>query len=318
MSRIAIIIPYFGKWPEWFKLYLYSCSHNRNLDFIFFTDCKIFDLVYPPNVLFYQISFKDYCNLASSSLGIDFKPEDTYKLCDLRPFFGYIHKEILKDYDFWGYGDIDLIYGNLSLFLTSFRLKYFDAFSTHADRISGHFALFRNNKSYQELCFQIVDWEKLLKGPHIGMDETEFTRVVFPVNRYKSWIFKKIFRTNSFRDYWHKSYYFHKIFNIFLCNVFTKLCFKEYQTTHTAIDKTILNSKWSYNSWIYENGHIYSEDYEMEFIYLHFLFLKKNKFLKQDKLWVPPIYNISQITDKTSIIINHDGIFYKEAVRNIE
>lgn len=41
MQRVAIIIPYFGKWPVWMDFYLYTCSRQQNVDFLFFTDCGI-------------------------------------------------------------------------------------------------------------------------------------------------------------------------------------------------------------------------------------------------------------------------------------
>lgn len=44
MNQIAFIIPYFGKWPEWMDLYLYSCSRQKNIDFIFYTNVVLNDL----------------------------------------------------------------------------------------------------------------------------------------------------------------------------------------------------------------------------------------------------------------------------------
>lgn len=46
MQRVAIIIPYFGKWPVWMDFYLYTCSRQQNVDFLFFTDCGIPKTVY--------------------------------------------------------------------------------------------------------------------------------------------------------------------------------------------------------------------------------------------------------------------------------
>ena len=36
-----------------------------------------------------------------------------YKLCDLKPAYGYIFNNLLKDFDYWGYSDLDLLFGNL-------------------------------------------------------------------------------------------------------------------------------------------------------------------------------------------------------------
>jgi hypothetical protein len=59
-NKIAIIIPYFGKWPEWIELYFYSCSKNECIDWYFFTDCEGIKTQYP-NVHFEKMFFSDYC-----------------------------------------------------------------------------------------------------------------------------------------------------------------------------------------------------------------------------------------------------------------
>lgn len=44
--KYAIIIPYFGKWPVWFDLYLKSARENECIDFYFFTDCPLPQNIY--------------------------------------------------------------------------------------------------------------------------------------------------------------------------------------------------------------------------------------------------------------------------------
>jgi hypothetical protein len=46
-------------------------------------------------------AYADYCALVSRRLDIDFRPENPYKLCDLKPALGYIHEEHLANHDFW-------------------------------------------------------------------------------------------------------------------------------------------------------------------------------------------------------------------------
>ena len=40
------------------------------------------------------------------------------KLCEYKQAYGYILKDYIKGYDFWGYGDLDLVYGDIRHFLT--------------------------------------------------------------------------------------------------------------------------------------------------------------------------------------------------------
>ena len=143
MIKIAIIIPYFGKWPEWIDLFFYSCEQNRTIDFYFFTDCEIKQRI-GENLKLIPISFNNYIRLVNEKLKIKFNPKDTYKLCDLKPFFGYLHEDLIKKYDFYGFADLDLIFGDIRSFISEKILHNYDVISTHDDRISGHFTLFRN------------------------------------------------------------------------------------------------------------------------------------------------------------------------------
>lgn len=174
--KIALIIPYFGEWPAWFPLYLRGCELNPVIDILFFTDCKIPEMS-PSNVYFYPISFEKYKTRVSEALGIDFNHHKRYyKLCDLKPFYGVIHKKELERYDFWGYGDIDVVYGNLKLLLTEENLLRYDLFSTQSIRLSGPFTIMRKNSRYTEMCLQFHDWKRKLEADeNFQFDELEFS-----------------------------------------------------------------------------------------------------------------------------------------------
>lgn len=78
-------------------------------------------------------------------MGISVAIERPYKLCVLRPAYEDIFSEYLDCCDFWGFGDIDLIYGNIRDFASDKVLAKFDVFSARKEYISGSFSLFRNN-----------------------------------------------------------------------------------------------------------------------------------------------------------------------------
>ena len=46
-----------------------------------------------------------------------------YKLCDYKPTLAYLYPELLdeKEYKYWGYGDMDIIWGNFSRFAGLFQ-----------------------------------------------------------------------------------------------------------------------------------------------------------------------------------------------------
>ena len=75
-----------------------------------------------------------------------------------RLFFGILYEDILKKYDFWGYCDIDLVFGDIRKFVTDELLSHYDRIYTY-----GHLCLYRNN----EMMRHIYD----LKGGIYSLDE---------------------------------------------------------------------------------------------------------------------------------------------------
>ena len=162
-------------------LNFYTCSKQSNIDFIYFTDCdEIIHLASKySNIICHKISFEEYCDNVSKHLKVDFHPEHAYKLCDLKPFYGFIHQDILRQYEFWGYGDNDLIYGNLNVLTNDNMLNSYDVITTMSERIAGHFAIFRNNEKYRTLGFKCPQWkEHLLSSEHVGFDESDCLGVI--------------------------------------------------------------------------------------------------------------------------------------------
>ena len=51
-----------------------------------------------------------------------------YKLCDYKPAYGEIFAPELSGYDFWGYGDMDLVFGDLRAYFTEDKLRKYDKF----------------------------------------------------------------------------------------------------------------------------------------------------------------------------------------------
>ena len=143
MKSMTIICFYFGKFPEWAPLYFETLKCNSSIKFIFYTDCD-YSTFEAPNIVFNKISFNEYVQLAREKINVSFNPENTYKLCDLRPLLATIHYHDIKDSDFYGYADLDLFFGDIRSFYTDKILSKYDVLSTHEKIISDHFALFRN------------------------------------------------------------------------------------------------------------------------------------------------------------------------------
>lgn len=291
MNKIALIIPYFTVYPPiWLNLNFYSCSKQSNIDFIYFTDCdEIIHLASKySNIICHKISFEDYCNNVSNRLGLAFHPQHAYKLCDLRPFYGFIHEDILKQYDFWGYGDNDLVYGNLEVLTSDNMLNLYDVITTMSERIAGHFAIFRNNEKYRTLGFKCPQWkEHLLLNEHVGFDESDWVRLVLPEKRILTAIYKSLFKPFMSYGKWVEMTY--RLYS----NKWNRKFTKEMFTTPIPKDGDV----WTYDN---KTGKIIAPD-GRELPYLHFLFFKKTKYLETDKYWKNDFWKIDKRIDFSKI-----------------
>jgi hypothetical protein len=173
-NKILVLIPYYGVFPWYFSYFLHSCSFNTSIDFIIFTDID-FDGEIPPNVKFIYKSLDDIKTLASTKLQMPIALDFPYKLCDFRPAYGIIFNEYIKNYSFWGQGDIDVIFGDIRGFLTDELLDSHDFISVRHDYTTGCFALYRNTESINNLFKKSKDYEKVFTNTqHFCFDECNF------------------------------------------------------------------------------------------------------------------------------------------------
>lgn len=301
MNRIALIIPYFTDTPPyWLSLNFYTCARQHNIDFIYFTDCKEIIAMASKysNIICHEKSFGEYCDLVSKRLEIDFHPKHAYKLCDLKPFYGFVHQDILKGYDFWGYGDNDLIYGDMSPLLNDVMLCNYDVITTMSERIAGHFAIFRNIDKYRTLPFKCSKWKEHLQcGGHVGFDESDWVRLVLPEKRFLTAVYKLLFRHLLSYGKWVNLTY--KLYSNKWNRKFTKEMFT------TPIPK--IGEVWIYNN---KTGKIIAPDGK-ELPYLHFLFFKKTKYLETENYWKGDYWKIDNKWDFSkmiSIYFSLDGV----------
>ena len=144
MKKIILIVPYFGKWPLWINYHFESICSNKSIDWLFVTDCEI-----PKrgmkNVIFKKMTMEYFNLMINEKLNLNISMSFK-KVCDIRPAFGIIFEDFMKDYQFWGVTDTDIIYGDIRKFITIDVLNNYDIISSRKGNLSGHFTLFRNNK----------------------------------------------------------------------------------------------------------------------------------------------------------------------------
>lgn len=292
--KVAQIIPYFGKWPEWIELYMYSCGCNPMVDFIFYTDCPVPERRYD-NTIFHQCSYDDYCRLVGCRLGIDYHYAHPYKLTDLKPFIGAIHELELREYDFWGMGDIDLVYGDLGMVVNDVNLSHYDVVTTHNYHIAAHCCFCRNTEYYRTLCFKIKDWQrKVTDEKPMSLDEGEWSDLVCP--------------------YIHTIRRIHK----YLCRPFGVHYFKILDLLNPILHKKVLLHEYmtsprpkAWQQWTYNVRRGSVTDFAgRELPYLHFLFFKKTKWLNTNEYWHEGYWKLNcEIGECLNIYITSNSVF---------
>jgi hypothetical protein len=122
---IGMLYCFTGKFPWYFPYFLKTCSYNQSIDFIIITDQPdIYE--HTSNVIFIHKTLEEINALATEKLGFATAINYAYKLCDFKPAYAVIFNEIIKSYDFWGLGDVDVILGDIRSFYTNELLKQYD------------------------------------------------------------------------------------------------------------------------------------------------------------------------------------------------
>ncbi len=144
MKKLALIIPYFGALPPYFPLWVKTCANNSDIDFLVFTDQKI-EIELPSNCRIITYSLIQFKEKIQEILGFEVNLNTPYKLCDFKPTYGLVFYKYLLGYAYWGYCDIDIIWGDFKL-LEKIRYYRYDKIFER-----GHLTILKNNNKCNNL-----------------------------------------------------------------------------------------------------------------------------------------------------------------------
>jgi hypothetical protein len=283
-KTIVLIVCYFGTWPEWFQIFIRSCQLNPTINFIFFTDCLINEQTQcSPNIEFHDFSLKEFNMVASHALGFPVEITNNYKLCDFKPAYGVIFKDHIKDFDFWGYTDIDVIFGDIRGFIDDSLLTKYDVITAKKQYLLGHFTIYKNSSSNNSLFKESKDFERVFRNANqlFCFDECNFLWFALLDGKHLSTIDSDIeSMTHVVRALEERG------------------LLKAYFKT-IVIEQDKLNGNNQFvefdDSLIWVNGKLFSLRERREFMYFHFHFLKKkNDFEIPDWDVVPDEFMISR------------------------
>jgi len=137
-NKICIVCPYFGPLPNYIDLVFKSCSYNKSIDWLIYSDCENY-LFKTDNVKIVKCSLEEFRKKIQDRFDFKISLKTPYKLCDYRPAYGYILEDVLSEYDFWGHCDLDMVFGDIRGFCPDEVLSKYNKIFTR-----GHLALYRN------------------------------------------------------------------------------------------------------------------------------------------------------------------------------
>ncbi|WP_428228614.1 DUF6625 family protein [Flavobacterium sp.] len=175
-TSIAMLICYVGKLPWYFDYFAHSCRYNLDIHFFIITDDQSYSKEVPENIHFIYKTLAEINGIATSKLGFRTNIKSGYKLCDFKPVYGLLFSELIEEYDFWGHGDLDIIFGDIRKFMTEDILASHDLIAVRDDYLTGYFLLFRNNNQMRLLFTNSKDYKKVFSDEkHYCFDETNFS-----------------------------------------------------------------------------------------------------------------------------------------------
>lgn len=192
MKKCCFIIPYFGHFNNYFQLFLKSCSYNEDFNWLIITDDKT-KYNYPKNVKVIYQSFEETVSFVQSKFDCPCNIVRPYKFCDLKPMYGYIFEDYIKDFEFWGYCDCDIILGKLSDFITDEILSSYDKLFC-----LGHMTLIKNSKENNRLFmtnkYEVPFYKHVLSMNDVyAFDEVSGKKHKYDINQIFKEANKKIY-----------------------------------------------------------------------------------------------------------------------------
>ena len=117
VRQLVVMTVYFGPLPPWLPLTLHSMAANAPVDFVIVGDATPPPLL-PPNVRFETIGYEAMQARLSQLTGRHVSYTNTYKANDIKPLLPELYPEAVRGYEWWGWADLDVVFGDLLKFLT--------------------------------------------------------------------------------------------------------------------------------------------------------------------------------------------------------
>lgn len=174
--KVCLILPYFGKLPNYFNFFLKTAGLNKSISWLLITDDRT-EFDYPDNFKVEYKQFEEIKEMVTSKLQTEVNLERAHNLCDMKPAYGFIFKEYLLEFDYWGHCDPDIIWGDFSAFLNWDDLKKYDKLF-----FLGHLSLYKNteenNKRFKIKIDDVKRYKEVFNYPMGTLFDEKFYKSI--------------------------------------------------------------------------------------------------------------------------------------------
>jgi len=268
-KQIALIIPYFGALPTYFPYFAESVRHASNIEVLLFTDARI-EIAVPDNIKVYPYTLSDFNRLASRTLGMQVAVTFPFKLCDFRPAYGAIFRDYIRDREFWAFGDIDVVYGDLTRFLAPLVCEN-DVVSCRKGWISGSLCVLRNCAEVNSAYTCSSSWQRCLAAP----DYQHFDEM-------GGHFYKQVLKGADLRQLNGKIDSFTHVVTRLARNGSLRCAFRDLACEELDWGETL----------VYDNGHLARSKDGSEVTYVHYVTMKRRFFEVSQTAAAPPRFYI--------------------------
>jgi hypothetical protein len=163
-TKVCIFCVYIGKLPINISHWIISAKFNKNYDWYIFTN-DIDRVKVDKNIKFIPISLSSYIDDIKNKLNVEEVNIQTLnRVADFKVMYGHLFEDIAKNYDWWGWTDLDVMYGNFDEFLNDevYSSNEIIGYISNSGILFGPFCLLSNN--LKKLYTEVDDYKKMLSN----------------------------------------------------------------------------------------------------------------------------------------------------------
>ena len=179
-NDILLIQLWIGEIPDYFRYHL-KTTENLNVDFLFITDQDI-NIKYG-NYSILKKTKDEIIELINGKLGVNLNNIENRNFTNLKPALANLFESHVKEYKYFGFYDIDVLFGDLEKFLLP-HIEHYDVISfgneKFCNRISGPFTIIKNTENNRKL-YQLELQSLISRLNNYGVDafdEIEYNKIV--------------------------------------------------------------------------------------------------------------------------------------------